>query len=98
MDKQCADIAVAAFADPAENLTFAARTLSWYKPEPSREVTTGAKALGVVHCQNECGCRYRAHPRDGHQPLAGLRLLRPRFEGLLGLPNPQLRFAYLLEQ
>src|SRR4051812_2109107 len=98
MDQQHPDVTVAALAYSAENLAITARTLLRDQPQPGREMTAGAKALGIVHCQNEGGCGYRARPRDGHQPLAGLRLLRPRFEGLFGLPNPQLRFAYLLEQ
>src|SRR3954467_2893141 len=63
MDQQGADIAVAAFADPAKNLAITARTLSWYKPEPSREVTPGSEALGVIHRKHERGC--------GHDPYAG---------------------------
>lgn len=55
MEQQGADIAVAAFADPTENLTLATRTLSWYEPEPGCEVTPGSEALGVVHRENKRG-------------------------------------------
>src|SRR3954466_12787156 len=82
MDQQCADIAVAAFADPTENLTIAARTLSWYKPEPSREVTTGSKALGVIHREDKRACGHDPHAGDRQQSPAGIRLLCPGFKSL----------------
>src|SRR4051812_32890247 len=98
MDQQGTDIAVAAFADPAKDLALAARTLSWYKPEPSREVTPGAKALGVIHREDERGCGHDPHAGDRQQSPAGIRLLCPGFKSLLGLPDSQLGLAYLFEK
>jgi hypothetical protein len=84
MDKQCADITITALADPAKNLALAARTLSWYQPEPSREVTTGAKALGVIHHEHKRGCGHDPHAGDRQQSAAGIRLLCPGFKRSYG--------------
>src|ERR1700733_16282894 len=98
MDQQRADIAVAAFADPAENLAIAARTLSRYEPEPSREVAPGPKALGIVHREHERGRGHDADTGDRHQAPAGIRFFGPRLEGMLRLRNPHLGLADLVEQ
>src|SRR4051812_40955013 len=98
MDQQGTDIAVAAFADPAKDLALAARTLSWYKPEPGREVTPGSEALGVIHREDERGCGHDPHAGDRQQSLAGIRLLCPGFKSLFGFPDPQLGLAYLFEK
>ena len=98
MDQQRADVSITAFADPAENLAVAARTLPRYEAKPSGEVTARAEALWVVHREDERRCRHDADSRYPHQPPAGIRLLGPPLKSVFRLPNPYLRFEYLFEK
>lgn len=98
MNQQRPNVAVAALADSAEDLAVAARTLFGNKPEPGCKMTARAKALWIIHYEDESGRGHDAHSRYRHQSPASIRLFRPGFKSTFSLPNSYLGFAYLLKK
>jgi hypothetical protein len=78
VDQQRAQIAVTAFADPADTLLGTACANPWCQSEPGREVSCRFELLSVANASDDRACRDRSHSWGGSKPLAGLRILVPR--------------------
>ena len=77
MDQQCAQIAIAALADPADVLLAAAGVDSRRQSKPGREVACRLKLSAVANAGEDGTRRDRSHSRGGGEPLASLGILVP---------------------
>jgi hypothetical protein len=74
MNKQHAEIAVAAFADAQQDGFAPTGTLARDQTQPSTELATAFELVRVTHCRNQGGSTERADPLDLSQTLAALVL------------------------
>ena len=70
MDHQCAQIAIATFADTEQAGSPSTGSLFRHQAEPSRELTAVLEAGSIAHSSNQGGCRHRADAFDLSKPLA----------------------------
>jgi hypothetical protein len=70
MDHQCAQIAIAAFADTEEAGPPSTGSLFRHQAEPGRELPAVLEAGSIAHGSDQGGCRHRADAFDLSKPLA----------------------------
>src|SRR6266850_8303352 len=70
MDHQCAQVAIAAFADTEQAGSPSTGSLFRHQAEPGRELTAVLEAGSIAHGSDQGGCRYGADGFDLSKPLA----------------------------
>jgi hypothetical protein len=89
MDRQGAQIAVAAFADAEQAGSPSTRSLLGYEAQPRRKLATILEAGSVPHGRNQCRRRHRANAFDLPKPLALLAVAEDfPYPPLIGCYSP----------
>src|SRR5262245_53972818 len=83
-----AQVAITLFADAAELVLTAARTLLGNKPNPRREIAPRSESLGISDAGDQSSGERRTHAGDLVKPLARLTGSMPGHDQTIELQYP----------